>query len=911
MTARGLSAPARVPVGALLGRSARDAVRSPAQARRWWQAMETAITLSIILLVVLSAADSVDAANWVGNMPDLRLLGVLAVLAAAALAASPVHWLPALLGGIGIGTIFVVWQVLSLDQFDGLPWFWERFGDLRLRLAAWFREAFNDGITTDNVPFTLFVTGSIWLATFPSTWLALRQRTPWPLIVVLGVVLTVNVSYLDASQWDVHFAFFAAGAALLVMRTSLLRRMARWQQRGTAFPDFISLSFLAVTLLAVVGLMTVSRLAPRPDEAEPLNQLWGSLTVPFEDLSDELERLFGGVHSGGPSPVHNFGANLVLQGEILPGRTVVARVDAPEDGLLRGASYDRYTTRGWQQSGVEPSPAAAGEDFGGSEARPYAARREVRVGLALVDRPRVLFSFGSPDAVNRDVIVEQTAPSRVRLEAASGAAGGVPPELAGLAGRLAQGAGEQAVAGLPPDYVVTGLDPDRSGLLRSVDLESRAVPPDVVVVRPEAEASGDFRYTVGGTVSSATVEQLRAAGRDYPLWARERFLQLPLDLSNADLQRLREVAARTTAGAASAYDAAALLEGLLCCTPALDADGAPLLGADGSVRPLYPFVTEIASPPPGVDGVSWWLLDYTGADGLPVGGYYDYHASAMAVLLRTLGIPARISTGFVLSADNFDAASNNYIVRVEHAYSWVEVYFPAYGWVDFDPTPPTTGEEFDAIAGERIAEQRLRPPEPEPAVAEAEAEAAEPAAEEPPPPEAGAARQADSAAGFDLWLVLWPLIGLAALLAAGGGGLLAWRFSLRGLTPVERAWTSAQRLARVGGLRVDAACTPREYGADLGRALRDPDAAAVLAAAYTRERFRSGTLASPEVGAASRAWRSLRGRLWRRVLRLPLPASPAWDADGFTGDGGKPGSSGGGAEAPEGGRAGRAARRGS
>ena len=78
-------------------------MRSPAPARRWWQAMETAITLSIILLVVLSAADSVDAANWVGNMPDLRLLGVLAVLAAAALAASPVHWLPALLGGSGSG----------------------------------------------------------------------------------------------------------------------------------------------------------------------------------------------------------------------------------------------------------------------------------------------------------------------------------------------------------------------------------------------------------------------------------------------------------------------------------------------------------------------------------------------------------------------------------------------------------------------------------------------------------------------------------------------------------------------------------------------------------------------------------------------------------------------------------------
>ena len=55
---------------------------------------------------------------------------------------------------------------------------------------------------------------------------------------------------------------------------------------------------------------------------------------------------------------------------------------------------------------------------------------------------------------------------------------------------------------------------------------------------------------------------------------------------------------------------------------------------------LYPFITDLETPPPLVDAVTWWLLDNVDDAGLPIGGYYDYHASAMAVLLRTLGVPA-------------------------------------------------------------------------------------------------------------------------------------------------------------------------------------------------------------------------------------------------------------------------------
>ena len=57
----------------------------------------------------------------------------------------------------------------------------------------------------------------------------------------------------------------------------------------------------------------------------------------------------------------------------------------------------------------------------------------------------------------------------------------------------------------------------------------------------------------------------------------------------------------------------------------------------------------------------------------------------MALLLRMAGIPARVVTGFSTGAT--DTKTGEYIVRDFDAHSWVEVYYPGWGWITFDPTP--------------------------------------------------------------------------------------------------------------------------------------------------------------------------------------------------------------------------------
>jgi hypothetical protein len=67
-------------------------------------------------------------------------------------------------------------------------------------------------------------------------------------------------------------------------------------------------------------------------------------------------------------------------------------------------------------------------------------------------------------------------------------------------------------------------------------------------------------------------------------------------------------------------------------------------------------------------------------------GYCEHYATAMVLMLRSLGIPSRLVTGFL--ATEWNDFGNYYTVRQRDAHAWVEVYYPQSGWITMDPTPP-------------------------------------------------------------------------------------------------------------------------------------------------------------------------------------------------------------------------------
>ena len=87
---------------------------------------------------------------------------------------------------------------------------------------------------------------------------------------------------------------------------------------------------------------------------------------------------------------------------------------------------------------------------------------------------------------------------------------------------------------------------------------------------------------------------------------------------------------------------------------------------------------QLGHVPAGRDPVDWFLFDVKI-------GYCEQFATAETLMLRSLGIPARLATGY--STGSYDSVLDQSVVRERDAHAWVEVWFPGHGWVPVDPSP--------------------------------------------------------------------------------------------------------------------------------------------------------------------------------------------------------------------------------
>ena len=115
-----------------------------------------------------------------------------------------------------------------------------------------------------------------------------------------------------------------------------------------------------------------------------------------------------------------------------------------------------------------------------------------------------------------------------------------------------------------------------------------------------------------------------------------------------------------------------------------------LLAIEAYLRTIS-YTLDVPAPPLDRDVADYFLFDLRR-------GYCDYFATAMVVLARSVGIPARLVTGY--ASGGYDVISAQFVVLEKDAHSWVEVYFPSYGWVEFEPT--------SGLAADRSYRARLR-----------------------------------------------------------------------------------------------------------------------------------------------------------------------------------------------------------
>ena len=153
---------------------------------------------------------------------------------------------------------------------------------------------------------------------------------------------------------------------------------------------------------------------------------------------------------------------------------------------------------------------------------------------------------------------------------------------------------------------------------------------------------------------NSSAEELRAAGTDYPDVVRERYLTLP----GNGLDRTRELARDIAKDTTNPYDA--------------------VLALNAHLKNGYPYDLSIPPQRENMDAVEYFLFEERR-------GYCEQFSSSLAVMARSLGIPARVATGYV--PGEYNPFTGLHEVKASDAHAWVEVYFPGYGWSTFDPTP--------------------------------------------------------------------------------------------------------------------------------------------------------------------------------------------------------------------------------
>lgn len=167
----------------------------------------------------------------------------------------------------------------------------------------------------------------------------------------------------------------------------------------------------------------------------------------------------------------------------------------------------------------------------------------------------------------------------------------------------------------------------------------------------------------------------QSADPEYPDWVRERYLTLPETVP----PRVLSLAKDLTQDQPTAYDKALAIEGYLR---------------------KFPYSLDLPQPPKDQDIVDYFLFDLQT-------GYCDYYATAMVVLARAAGLPARLAVGY--ASGNYSPPEAVYLVTEKDGHSWPEVYFPGLGWVEFEPT--AAFPVIDRPASDQAFEGRASQPE--------------------------------------------------------------------------------------------------------------------------------------------------------------------------------------------------------
>ena len=818
--------------------------------------------LLLLGLPMLVTASVIEAADWVDGLPSLKALALVPLVMWAYLARSPVsgrvgHLIAFL---IGLIVAFILGSITISGA--GGP------GGLVSEMGTIGSGGGDRGASVMGV-FLIAVT--LWTG-HASVWLAYRKSLSL-LAALPGLgVLLVSLTFLPTSFYWYFFMYLLAAAPGIAYRYK-----ARWNVRGKRVP-------IAGTVVAAVVLMGVA-LVPAwqtPPSTGVVIPLAAQVEEPWYSFQENWSDLFRGVPDRKEWTYFSPPYDLPSTGPISPNDQTLFVVKSAEPYRWRMRVYDTYTGSGWESE--EP----VGEDslkMGGEtnvEEIPLPdymddlqTRTDVEVNVRMYSKANTLISVGEPLSANIESSVEISPQPSFKLYVEGPQISYLPPEVMeqrdGLASmvrtggevetrdslgdmgfQVSQGVDsgggttEQSADSLEPPYVeikrntlTTDEQQTEPGLPMALLGEHLLVPPR--------------QYRTVGSISTAGSDTLRGAGQDYPAYITDRYLQLPPDFP----ETIRGLARELTQDEDNPYDMAEAIRRYLLSLP---------------------YSVDFVIPPPEQDWVEHFLLVHRR-------GYSQNYASAMITMLRSLGIPARLVVGFAPGV--WDEGREEWDVQARHYHAWPEVYFPGYGWIEFEPTPadvqpaleymgfrprgdlattvPISDDCIDLLLAGEVCEDL-----------EAPADDLEALFEELPPPEDDLSDLAGSDGSGGNFLTspwLFAIVGLVLALVVPVGTVSYIRRGLLQLGYPTYTYGLMCFMGRLAGVKLRSQDTPWEYSSRLGQAFPE-HAETITGITRTFVNIRYGPViegSADETGGLNPSWPNLRNALLRHALRRLVP----------------------------------------
>lgn len=832
----------------------------------------------VIVMIMANTVTHVDAGERAAVLIPLALGGVLF---GACVARTPA--LDALSHGASLLIGLTTAVVLFALEIDGAGMIWETRGRSLYELTRDIvrtQAEFGGPAPLDQLGGVVMIGATLWLVSYSSAWMLYRRHWLMPALVAPATLILVNLRTEDGEP-GASLAVFAIAALVMIARHQAFIRQVEWNKVRIPVPRGVPARFtLSGGLIALLALYAGYAL-PLQSSSDYIDNLSTRAVSQWHDLAQFSQRMLGASPGGGSGSggYASFGESFDIGGTFTPSEEPVASLQALAPAYLAARRYDVYTGRGWA-SGVDQTFRMAGDD---SQVNATSVRFGDNQNVALsfeVNGNRdfnpgiiTLYSDTNGLVFTVDTFVSASLPTVAVLgwrqlenrtiDVATVDIGALPIDLQSLVRALrdsevttdpttgaplvVDSAGRRLIDQLRERLrlypVETALTFDGNG--RVLLTVSGRLPnyDDIEAIFANGSALQGVSYRVLGTGSLAGRSQLQSAGTTYPDWVLQRYLQLPSTVTEGTVRLAAQIV--RDAGAKTPFDQAWAVQQYLSAT--------------------YPYAENSARTPRDRDAVDFFLFDKK------IGRCEEY-ATSMVVMMRTLGVPARLVAGYRAGPET--NAAGDYIYREKQAHTWVEVYFPNYGWIPFEPTqgqapfdyggakspadPPASGQgERQPTSAAGLAPDVVATPTAAPPVTA--------------PVEESGGTPLGERLSVRLGIVSLLITGMAALTVLGF--ILAWIWSLRGLRPGAALFARTIKIGRFWGVDSHPTMTPLEYAARLGQAVpRARGAARHVADLYVAERYGGIEINEEARQLGRRAWRDVRAGLfswrpWRRRQR--------------------------------------------